>query len=74
MIFKYEIVEAVNSLGMDLAVLASRVSHLEELYAELEKKCKKKECAKKCTKGCCPKEEKKTKTTAKRGPGRPRKV
>lgn len=44
MIFKYEIVDAVNSLGLDLAELASRVHHLEERVAELEKskcKCKK---------------------------------
>lgn len=67
MIFKHEIVEALNSLGLDVAEIASRVYHLEERVAELEnEKCK---CEKKCPK----KVEKKAKTTAKRGPGRPRK-
>ena len=65
MIFKYEIVDAVNSLGIDLAELASRVYHLEERVAELEEeKCK---CDKKCTK----KVEKKIE---KRGCNKPRKV
>lgn len=62
MIFKYEIVDAVNSLGMDVAELASRVYHLEERVTELEKK---KYCIKQC--------ENKTKQTAKKGPGRPKK-
>lgn len=65
MIFKYEIVDAVNSLGIDLAELTSRVYHLEERVAELEEeKCK---CDKKCTK----KVEKKIE---KRGCNKPRKV
>jgi len=65
MIFKYEIVDAVNSLGIDLAELASRVYHLEERVAELEEeKCK---CDKKCTK----KVEKKVE---KRGCNKPHKV
>ena len=62
MIFKYEIVEAVNSLGLDVAELASRIYHLEERIEELEKK--------KCTKKCTKKVEKKE---VKRGRGRPRK-
>lgn len=69
MIFKYEIVEAVNSLGLDLAELAIRVYHLEERVTELEEeKCK---CEKKCAKNITKKMEKKVE---KRGRGRPRKV
>ena len=65
MIFKYEIVDAVNSLGIDLAELASRVYHLEERVAELEEeKCK---CDKKCPKKVAKKVEK-------RGCNKPHKV
>ena len=79
MIFKHEIVDAVNSLGLDLAELASRVHHLEERVTELEKKAVWEEeiawlKGLKKSKACPKKAEKKTKTTAKRGPGRPRKV
>ena len=67
MIFKYELVDAINDTNHDLALLSIKLSDLEKKVEKLEKAvCKCKACPKKV--------EKKTKTTAKRGPGRPRKV
>lgn len=82
MIFKYELVDAINDTNHDVALLAINLKDLEEKVDKLEAKIKKlstPKCEKKCAKGCCPKAcpkkvEKKTKKTAKRGPGRPRKV
>ena len=52
MIFKYELVEAINALNLDVAGLTSDIHELRERVLDLEKK---------------------TKTTAKKGPGRPKK-
>lgn len=70
MIFKHELVEAINSMSHDLTLLSIKVSDLEKKVEKLEKAvCKCKACPKACPK----KVEKKAKKTAKRGPGRPRK-